>query len=279
MTAKNSDGAETNAAVRGTRAQGSWYNYNVDLSAYAGQTIWIAIRHFNCNDQFILNVDDITIYDGSAKMAPRNDRSFQSFNLYRRNLVVSEEPGDPIAEGINPDVFEYTDDEWAELPYGEYQWGIAATYDGYAPTERSRETATFGFEGGSLEGWTNLIVNTDGGEWLNSDDNLGGYDYTTLAHTGTGFAMCYSYVDYDGPYDTDAYLVSPQKYNIDANSSIAFWADNANDNYPENFSVCVSTAATPTAASFTEVWSGGAKGTGNGGATVRRSASGSAAAG
>ena len=271
MTAKNSDGAETNAAVRGTRAQGSWYNYNVDLSAYAGQTIWIAIRHFNCNDQFILNVDDITIYDGSAKMAPRNDRSFQSFNLYRRNLVVSEEPGEPIAEGINPDVFEYTDDEWAELPYGEYQWGIAATYDGYAPTERSRETATFGFENGSLEGWTNLIVNTDGGEWLNSDDNLGGYDYTELAHTGTGFAMCYSYVDYDGPYDTDAYLVSPQKYNIDANSSIAFWADNANDSYPENFSICVSTAATPTAASFTQVWSGGAKGTGNGGATVRRS--------
>ena len=270
MTAKNSDGAETNAAVRGTRAQGSWYNYNVDLSSYAGQTIWVAIRHFNCNDQFILNVDDITIYDGSTKMAPRNNREFMSFNLYRRNNIVNEEP-ELIAEGINGDVFEYTDAEWAELPYGKYQWGIAATYDGYAPTERSRETATFGFENGSLEGWTNLVVNTDGGEWLHSNNNLGGYDYTTLAHTGTGFAMCYSYVDYDGPYDTDAYLVSPQKYSVDANSSIAFWADNANDNYPENFSICVSTAETPTAASFTQVWSGGAKGTGNGGATVRRS--------
>ena len=270
MTAKSAPTAENNGIIRGSRAQGSWYNYNVDLSSYAGQTIWVAIRHFNCNDQFILNVDDITIYDGSTKMAPRNNREFMSFNLYRRNNVVNEEP-ELIAEGINGDVFEYTDAEWATLPYGEYQWGIAATYDGYAATERSRETATFGFENGSLEGWTNLIVNTDGGEWLHSDDNLGGYDYTTLAHTGTGFAMCYSYVDYDGPYDTDAYLVSPQKYNVDANSSIAFWADNANDSYPENFSICVSTAETPTAASFTEVWSGGAKGTGNGGAAVRRS--------
>ncbi len=270
MTAKSAPTAENHGAIRGTRAQGSWYNYSVDLSSYAGQTIWVAIRHFNCNDQFILNVDDITIYDGSAKMAPRNDRSFQSFNVYRRNNIDSASVAEPevLATGVSE--FEYTDAEWATLPYGEYQWGIAATYDGYAPTERSRETATFGFEGG-LEGWTGIVVNTDGGEWIHSDDNLGGYDYTALAHTGTGFAMCYSYVDYVGAYDTDAYLVSPQKYSVDANSSITFWADNANDSYPENFSVCVSTAANPTASDFTQVWSGGAKGTGNGGAAVRRS--------
>ncbi len=273
MTAKNSDGAETNSAIRGTRAQGSWYNYNVDLSSYAGQTIWVAIRHFNCNDQFILNVDDITVYDGSAKTAPRGDRSFVSYNLYRRNNVDAASVADPelIAEGIDGETYEYVDNDWTTLPYGEWQWGIAATYDGYAPVpNRNRETATFGFEGG-LEGWTGIVVNTDGGEWIHSDDNLGGYDYTELAHTGTGFAMCYSYVDYVGAYDTDAYLVSPQKYSVDANSSISFWADNANDDYPESFSVCVSTAANPTASDFTQVWSGGAKGTGNGGAAVRRS--------
>ena len=273
MTAKNSDGAETNSAIRGTREQGSWYNYNVDLSSYAGQTIWVAIRHFNCNDQFILNVDDITVYDGSAKTAPRGDRSFVSYNLYRRNNVDAASVADPelIAEGIDGETYEYVDNDWTTLPYGEWQWGIAATYDGYAPVpNRNRETATFGFEGG-LEGWTGIVVNTDGGEWIHSDDNLGGYDYTELAHTGTGFAMCYSYVDYVGAYDTDAYLVSPQKYSVDANSSISFWADNANDDYPESFSVCVSTAANPTASDFTQVWSGGAKGTGNGGAAVRRS--------
>ena len=270
MSAKGVRGADAETAnyVRGSRAQGAWYEYSVDLSAYAGQNIYVAIRHFNCNDQFILNVDDITLATGGAKMAPR-DRSLVSYNLYRRNLVVSEEPGEPIAEGIDAETYEYVDAQWPTLDYGEWQWGIAATYSGYAPVDRNRETATFGFENGSLEGWTNIIVNTDGGEWIHSNNNLGGYDYTELAHTGSGFAMCYSYVDYDGPYDTDALLVSPQKYSVDANSSISFWADNANDSYPENFSVCVSTAATPTAASFTEVWSGGAKGTGNGGAAVR----------
>ena len=269
LTAKRgaADAEDRSGAVRGTRAQGNWYEYNVDLSAYAGQDIWVAIRHFNCTDMFILNLDDITLGDGSEAVAPRNNRTFQSFNLYRRNNIVNEVP-ELIATGLTD--FSYVDNAWATLGYGEYQWGIAATYDGYAPVpDRSRETATFGFEGGSLEGWTSIKVNEDGGEWLNSDDNLGGYDYSELAHTGSGFAMCYSFVDYVGSFDTDAYLVSPQKYSVDASSSIAFWADNANDDYPEDFSVCVSTAENPTAADFVQIWNGGAKGTNAEKAAVR----------
>ena len=132
----------------------------------------------------------------------------------------------------------------------------------------NRDAYTYGFENG-LEGWTVLDVNADGGTWLHSDNNPGGYDYTTHTHGGTGFAMCYSFVDYDGAYDTDSYLVSPQQYSIDNNSSITFWADNANDDYPESFSVCVSTAANPTASSFTQVWGGEAKAGSNGNAAVR----------
>ena len=60
MTAKG-EGAMSVGRDGQTRAQGSWYQKTVDLSSYAGQQIWVAIRHFNCNDQFILNVDDITL--------------------------------------------------------------------------------------------------------------------------------------------------------------------------------------------------------------------------
>ena len=63
MTAKGS----RNDGPRGTRAQGSWYQYTVDLSNYAGQQVYIAIRHFNCSDQFILNVDDVELSNGSKK--------------------------------------------------------------------------------------------------------------------------------------------------------------------------------------------------------------------
>ena len=46
---------------RGPRkAQGSWYEFTVDLSAYEGQEGYVAIRHFDVTDQFLMNVDDIS---------------------------------------------------------------------------------------------------------------------------------------------------------------------------------------------------------------------------
>ena len=44
---------------------GTWYQYTTDLSAFAGQEVYIAIRHFNCTDQFYLNVDDLEFDSGS----------------------------------------------------------------------------------------------------------------------------------------------------------------------------------------------------------------------
>ena len=58
MTAKS--GAKSQ---RGTRNQGNWYQYEADLSSYEGQEIWVAIRHFNTTDMFILLVDDVQLVD------------------------------------------------------------------------------------------------------------------------------------------------------------------------------------------------------------------------
>ena len=44
-----------------SKAQTNWTQYTVDLSQYAGQDIWLALRHFNCYDQFILLIDDVEI--------------------------------------------------------------------------------------------------------------------------------------------------------------------------------------------------------------------------
>jgi len=112
---------------------------------------------------------------------------------------------------------------------------------------------TYGFEN-DLEGWTAIDVIDTGGTWLHSGSNLGLYDYTDLAHSGTGFAMCYSYVDKIGAYNTDSYLVSPQKYAVTGSSTLVFWTDYANDQYPEPITVAIATADAPTAADFTEIW-------------------------
>ena len=39
---------------------GNWYNYTVDLSAFVGQK-YVAFRHFNCTDQYIMCLDDIEL--------------------------------------------------------------------------------------------------------------------------------------------------------------------------------------------------------------------------
>ena len=58
-------GVPTEFTRSGNRSQGNWYQFTVDLSAYAGMG-YVAIRHFNCNDMFYLDVDDITISQGEA---------------------------------------------------------------------------------------------------------------------------------------------------------------------------------------------------------------------
>ena len=130
----------------------------------------------------------------------------------------------------------------------------------------------FDFDDGTLQGWTNLIVNEEGGQWIHSNNNQGGYDYTSLAHGGTGFAMCYSFIDNVGAYDTDAYLISPQNYLITDGASVHFWYDMANDTYPENFEVCIATTDNPTTSdNFTNIWSlSNAKGNGGEKTNVRK---------
>ena len=50
-------------AEGGPRAGGAWKQKNVNLP-YGGQTIYLAIRHFNCNDQFLIDIDDFTVTAG-----------------------------------------------------------------------------------------------------------------------------------------------------------------------------------------------------------------------
>ncbi|MCF0206788.1 MAG: T9SS type A sorting domain-containing protein, partial [Bacteroidales bacterium] len=52
---------ETIDANGGAKTQGAWKQKHIDLSAYAGETIYIAWRHFNCTDQYVFLLDDIYI--------------------------------------------------------------------------------------------------------------------------------------------------------------------------------------------------------------------------
>lgn len=47
-------------------ATGEWTKRSVDLSSYAGQTVYIAFRHHNCTDMFYLDIDDLRIGEAEA---------------------------------------------------------------------------------------------------------------------------------------------------------------------------------------------------------------------
>ena len=53
--------------------QGTWRQYSVDLSAYAGLEVYLAIRHFNITDMFAICVDNIFIGDENATSLTGSD--------------------------------------------------------------------------------------------------------------------------------------------------------------------------------------------------------------
>jgi hypothetical protein len=145
--------------------------YTADLSAYAGQQGYIAIRHFNCTDMFALLVDDFGIFndpDGTLEWETINDiepgytlnalepntdyewqvrgRDCDGSNTYTewsaansfttKTIVVDEDH--PFTEDFEGTAFAPT--YWENIPSGNYHWirstsqfhsGSASAYSSY----------------------------------------------------------------------------------------------------------------------------------------------------
>ena len=72
--------------IGSSKTQSPWEEKVVDLSAYTGQTVYIAFRHFNCNDLFLLNLDDVTITaNPTTPTITANPTSFSFTNIIAGN--------------------------------------------------------------------------------------------------------------------------------------------------------------------------------------------------
>ncbi|MBE6343311.1 MAG: hypothetical protein E7065_07965, partial [Lentimicrobiaceae bacterium] len=290
-------GAKVDAkgAARGSREQTPWVQYEVDLSEYAGQSAWIAIRHFNCYDQFILLVDDIEL-NGGAK----DNRALEGYTVMLDG--VEEVSGLPTTyyqhEGL-VDGTEYTTTVIANYTSGDseemsYTWTKVAessfasveeltaqykneaveltwSFAGSDPTPDG-QTFNYGFESG-LDGWTSIDADGDAYAWeYNVDYGLTG-EGAEGNNGSTGFVFSQSYDNYFGPLYPDNYLVSPQKYAITAGSKISFYACAQDESYgAEHFGVAVSTAGNTSGSDFTTIseWTISAKGDRQGERSLRQ---------
>ena len=88
-----------------TRDQGPWHHYTIDLNEYEGQEIWIAIRHFNCFDEYFLMVDDIEV-DNILQPKRWNEEISVRVNNPTPEIVATTIQHDDIAAGkeINIDI-------------------------------------------------------------------------------------------------------------------------------------------------------------------------------
>ena len=120
MTAK--DGGVMSIGRDGnTRAQGSWHQYTVDLGAYAGEGRRIAIRHFNCTDMFILDVDDIQLTNGA-----KNRANIVNFKVYRSTDNVDYTLLNTVAYVPGQTYYEYID---TPAGAGTYYYQVVTVYD------------------------------------------------------------------------------------------------------------------------------------------------------
>lgn len=111
LTANGNKSVNANATREGNgKVAGVWYQVSCDLSAYAGQEIWIAIRHFNVSDQFIINLDDVEITTSGGNVSDD-----YTYTLTRN--------GEVIKTGLT--VTSYADNN---VPNGTYSYCVKVVY-------------------------------------------------------------------------------------------------------------------------------------------------------
>jgi hypothetical protein len=92
--------------------------YVVDLSAYSGKG-YVAFRHFNCTDQFYLNLDDVTI------LVPDDERGLKKDLTETSCTITGLTPGtvyEAYVQAVYDDgtTSDWTDGEWfATIPLGD----------------------------------------------------------------------------------------------------------------------------------------------------------------
>ncbi|MBQ9178171.1 MAG: choice-of-anchor J domain-containing protein, partial [Prevotella sp.] len=247
-------------------ATGVMTQYTGNTSEYAGQMGYVAIRHFNCEGQFYLVVDDVTIN------YPREDGRIEP------EWTVAENATSPYAiEGLAPET-EYEvqvqtvgNEEWTEsvrFTTLEEQTEPAVTPTELTEQEVGEDYATISWTGNGETSWNvryrkhvenslwDFEANADGWTMIDADGDGFNWEYYAsegnVTHSGTG-VMCS--ISYDNttysPVEPDNWLVSPE---VDLDGTLSFWAVGQDKNYAaEHFAVYASTGDPTNTASFVEI--------------------------
>ena len=157
MTAKGGGGRVIEGKASrdsGTRTQGTWYYFDVDLSDFVG-TGYIAIRHYNCSDMYILNIDDVVFRSGRSNGS--------TYNVYRAKCDGTDTQ--LLAENVSET--QYIDWSWWQIENDNYKYGVSIA--------DSANTEIL---------WSNCIEKPEGVEFAEITATANFNEYGTVAGSG-----------------------------------------------------------------------------------------------
>ena len=255
-----------------TAKQGGWHEYTVDLNSYVGQEVYIAIRHFNSQDNFCLCVDDVFV-------GPQTHEPLTSCSI-----AID---GATVANNVTGTQYLLNTNGFANN--SSHTTTVTATYQSGATLTKSTEwvfRSADNFQGSP----TGLHANSDGAvvtlSWtlpmMNSsftvdellydfadstlsdltliDANHDGYNFKVYPYGGYGSGKCLkseSWVTGNvGALNPDNFLVLP-RLTPHEGATFSFMAVDANmpgiAPDPEHFGVAVSTAGNTNPSDFTMI--------------------------
>ena len=248
--------------------QGGWHRYSVDLSAYAGQEVYLAIRHFNSTDKFAICVDEIFVGNFNAKFLLYSDiildgQTVATYQYGRHYLLNTDGFSDGSSHTTTIRAY-YEDGTMLE---NEYAWtyrtpdhfqgspnGLHAESDGnqvqlsWTLPEMNVpfpvEELNYDFADSTLMDLTLIDANNDGQQFRVYP--YGGY--------GNGIGLrSFSWMNGPGALNPDNFIVTP-RLTPSENGRITFMACDADmpgiAPDPEHFGVAVSTTGNTNAADF-----------------------------
>jgi hypothetical protein len=233
--------------------QGAWKKRTVDLSAYAGQTVYIAFRHFNTVDKWQLNLDDVKItYEGVNAV----------FDVYANGELIADNLTETRLDlaGVTPGDYNYcvvavygsvneSDPVCAsvtvENPYKPVTnlevrvSGTDLTID-WESTNEDKIVTLFkeDFENGIPSSWKNMDVDDDGEKWYEL------LNTSIVPHNGVGLVTSASYNAAKGALFPDNWLIAPA-VQLRTNSALTYYVGAQDANWPnEHYGVYISTTGT-----------------------------------
>ena len=251
--------------------QGGWHRYSVDLSAYAGQEVYLAIRHFNSTDKFAICVDEIFVGNFNAKFLLYSDiildgQTVATYQYGRHYLLNTDGFSDGSSHTTT--IRAYYEDgtmlenecAWTYRTPDHFQGspnGLHAESDGnqvqlsWTLPEMNVpfpvEELNYDFADSTLMDLTLIDANNDGQQFRVYP--YGGY--------GNGIGLrSFSWMNGPGALNPDNFIVTP-RLTPTANGRITFMACDADmpgiAPDPEHFGVAVSTSGNTNPSDFTMI--------------------------